>query len=64
MSAPRPQSEPTAQGEQMLVGGIVPITARDRLAIRAAVPLSPRAPQKPCDFGLFDEAARNQLSLF
>jgi hypothetical protein len=64
MSAAQPQSETTEQGEQMLVGGIAPITTRDRLALRLAAPLSPRAPQKPCDLGLFDEAARNQLSLF
>ena len=64
MNAARPQSETTEQGEQILVGGIAPITTRDRLALRLSAPLSPRAPQKPCDLGLFDEAARNQLSLF
>jgi hypothetical protein len=64
MSTPRPQSEPTEQGEQMLVGGIAPITARDRLKLRALAPLGPRMPQKPCDSGLFDLAARNQLDLF
>ena len=64
MTLARPAHEPTDQGEQMLVAGIAPITARDRLALRLAAPLTPRAPQKPCDLGLFDEAARNQLSLF
>lgn len=63
MSAP-PETEPTEQGEQMLVGGVAPITDRDRLALRAVAPLRPRKPQKPCDVGLFDEAARNQLALF
>lgn len=64
MTPPAPDSERTAQGEQMLVAGVAPITPRDRLALRLAAPLTPRAPQKPCDLGLFDEAARNQLSLF
>ena len=64
MTTPRPNSEPTDQGEQMLVAGVAPITPRDRLALRLAARLTPRAPQKPCDLGLFDEAARNQLSLF
>jgi hypothetical protein len=75
MKPAQPQSEATEQGEQMLVGGIAPLMARDRLALRLAAPLSPRAPQKPCDLGLgacpqaaeadpWDMAARNQLSLF
>ena len=64
MTTARPATEPTDQGDQMLVAGVAPITVRDRLALRLAAPLSPRAPQKPCDLGLFDEAARNQLSLF
>ena len=78
MNLARPASEPTEQGEQMLVAGVAPISARERLALRLVAPLSPRAPQKPCDLGLLDgEAdeqtlqrsvcppnARNQLSLF
>ena len=64
MTPARPQTEPTDQGEQMLVAGVAPITMRDRLALRMDAPLEPRAPQKPCDLGLFDLAARNQLSLF
>jgi hypothetical protein len=64
MTPVRPASEPTDQGEQMLVAGVAPITVRDRLALRLAAPLGPRTPQKPCDLGLFDEAARNQLNLF
>ena len=64
MNPARPASEPTEQGDQMLVAGVAPITVRDRLALRLAAPLEGRAPQKPCDLGLFDEAARNQLSLF
>jgi hypothetical protein len=57
-------TEPTPQGEQMLVTGVQPITARDRLNLRWAAPLAPRVPQKPLNIGLFDEDARNQLSLF
>jgi hypothetical protein len=72
MTGPEPPTETTDQsparakagGEQMLVPGVVPITTRDRLARRAAAPLAPRVRQKPCDSGLFDLAARDQLSLF
>ena len=41
-----------------------PVSLRDRLALRLAAPMAPRVPQKPLDIGLFDEDARNQLSLF
>jgi hypothetical protein len=41
-----------------------PITARDRIEARMAAPLVPKRTQKPLDIGLFDEAARNQLTLF
>jgi hypothetical protein len=64
MNTARPLTEPTDQGEQMLVGEVAPITARDRLTLRAAAPLCPRVPQKPLNIGLFDEDARNQLALF
>ncbi|MFA6125366.1 MAG: hypothetical protein WCS75_01260 [Sphingomonas sp.] len=56
--------EPTPIGPQSLVPGVVPITPRDRLAARAAAPLEPKKPQRPCDLGLFDLNARNQLDLF
>ncbi|RUY08425.1 hypothetical protein EOA25_14130, partial [Mesorhizobium sp. M2A.F.Ca.ET.040.01.1.1] len=58
------QTEPTPEGEQMLVPGVRPITTRDRLALLMGAPMRPRAAQKPLDIGLFDEAARNQLDLF
>lgn len=65
MSAPvLPISEPTPQGEQTLIPGVRPITSRERLVLQLAAPLAPRKPQKPLDIGLFDEDARNQLSLF
>lgn len=56
--------EATAIGAQSLVPGIVPIAARDRLAWRAAAPLTSTRPQRPCDLGLFDLGARDQLDLF
>jgi hypothetical protein len=63
MSTPLP-SEPTPEGEQILVPGVVPIGLRERLALRIEAPLVARKPQKPLNIGLFDEDARNQLSLF
>lgn len=57
-------SEPTQAGEQILVPGIRPIPLRERLEAAMAAPLIPNKPQKPLDIGLFDETARNQLSLF
>jgi hypothetical protein len=56
--------EATPIGAQSLVPGIVPITPRDRLEWRAAAPLVSARPQRPCDCGLFDLAARDQLDLF
>ena len=60
-------TEPTEQGEQMLVAGIAPVTLRDRLTLMALRPMAPRrnpnASQKPCDHGLFDEVRRDQIDL-
>lgn len=56
--------EPSAIGPQSLVPGVAPISQADRLAWRAAAPLTAKKPQRPLDHGLFDMAARNQLSLF
>lgn len=65
MSAPaRLATEPTPEGEQILVPGVAPVSIRDRLALRMAAPMAPRKAQKPLNIGLFDEDARNQLSLF
>ena len=59
--------EATPEGEQSLVPGVRPVTLGDRLALRAAAPIAPRrnpnAVQKPCDLGLFDEAARDQIDM-
>ena len=57
-------SESTPEGEQTLISGVRPLTARDRLEAQMETPMRPRYLQKPCDLGLFDEAARRQLSLF
>ena len=65
MNAPRATpSEPTEQGEQVLVPGVAPITLRQRLAALFAAPLASAKPQRPMNIGLFDEDARNQLDLF
>ena len=60
-------SEQTEAGEQTLVSGVRPVTLADRLALRTAAPIAPKrnpnAEQKPCDIGLFDQAARDQFDL-
>ncbi len=57
-------TEQTEAGEQLLVPGVRPVSVRERLAHLADQPLVSRKTQKPLDIGLFDEASRNQLSLF
>ena len=57
-------SEATEQGEQTLVPGVLPISQRQRLEWTLVQPLGARRPQKPCDLGLFDLNARNQLEMF
>jgi len=66
MSTPTdaPQTEPTPEGDQLLMPGVPAIGLRERLVLRRAAPLSPLKPQKPLDIGLFDADARNQLDLF
>jgi hypothetical protein len=65
MKTPHPApSEPTEQGEQVLVPGVAPITLRQRLAALFTAPLTSSKPQRPMNIGLFDEDARNQLDLF
>lgn len=61
-----PQAEDTPEGRQVLVPGVAPVSLRERLEVMASQPVTPkRGPvlQKPCDIGLFDEAARAQLDL-
>ncbi len=60
-------TEKTAMGEQILTEDVRPVTLRDRLQLRIAQPIRPKRnpniEQKPCDVGLFDSAARDQLDL-
>ena len=58
------ETEPTPIGEQTLIPGVRPVSIYERLMVLAAQPLGPKKLQKPCDLGLFDEVARNQLDLF
>jgi len=58
------ETEPTPIGEQSLIPGVRPVSMYERLMVLAAQPLGPKKPQRPCDLGLFDEVARNQLDLF
>lgn len=60
----QPATEPTDQGEQFIAPGVAPVTTAQRLASRWDRPMQPRAPQKPCNVGLFDDDARRQESLF
>ena len=61
---PLPLTEPTPEGEQMLIPGVAPVSLRQRLELRWTAPLVPKAAQQPLDFGLFDLDARRQLDLF
>ena len=58
------ETERTPLGEQTLVPGVRRVSIYERLMVLAAQPLGPKRLQKPCDLGLFDEVARNQLDLF
>jgi hypothetical protein len=58
------ETEITPLGEQTLIPGVRPVSNFERLMVLAAQPLTAKKPQRPCDLGLFDEVARNQLDLF
>ena len=58
------EAEATQAGVQTLVSGVAPITAAERLAMRANAPMEPKKPQRPIDHGLFDTNARNQIEMF
>ena len=58
------ETEPTPIGEQTLIPGVRRVSIYERLMVLAAQPLGPKKSQKPCDLGLFDEVARNQMDLF
>ncbi len=61
------ETETTEVGNQTLIDGVAPITMRDRLAVMASQPMTPKrgphTPQKQCDHGLFDEVGRAQIDL-
>lgn len=63
---PAPQVEQTDIGQQYLIGGVKPVTLKQRLEVLAGLPIHPKraSNQKPCDIGLFDEVARAQQDLF
>ena len=58
------ETEATSLGPQMLVPGVRPVSMKARLEVLAAHPLGSDRLQKPCDIGLFDDVARNQMDLF
>ena len=63
--APIPfETEPSPVGEQCLIAGVRPVSMKARLEVLAAHPLVSDRLQKPCNIGLFDDVARNQLDLF
>jgi hypothetical protein len=64
-AAPIPfETEATPLGSQTLVPGVRPVSMKARLEALAAHPLCSGRQQKPCDIGLFDDVARNQMDLF
>jgi hypothetical protein len=65
VAAPIPfETEATPIGPQALVPGVRPVSMKARLKALAAHPLASMKMQKPCDIGLFDDVARNQMDLF
>ena len=58
------ETEATDQGEQKLICGVHPVSMKARLNVLAAHPMTPTKLQRPCDLGLFDDVARNQLDMF
>jgi hypothetical protein len=64
-AAPIPfETEATSLGPQTLVPGVRPVSMKAWLEVLAAHPLASSKMQKPCDIGLFDDVARNQMDLF
>ena len=58
------ETEATSLGPQTLVPGVRPVSMKARLEALAAHPLASMKMQKPCDIGLFDDVAPNQMDLF
>jgi len=55
-------TEQTPEGTQTLVPGVEPVTERQRLEKRMQAPN--QGGTAPCNRGLFDTGARNQLDMF
>jgi hypothetical protein len=53
----------TPAGWQCLIPGVAPILDADHVKQRASAPLQSSRDQKPCDLGLFDQGARDQIDL-
>lgn len=60
--APARASETTTAGDQLLIDGVAPVTARDRLQAAQDAPM--RGGQAAPDMGLFDSGARAQPDMF
>jgi hypothetical protein len=58
------ETEATHLGPQTLVPGVRTVSMKARLEALAAHPMASDRLQKPCDIGLFDDVARNQMDLF
>jgi hypothetical protein len=58
------ETEATSLGPQTLVPGVRPVSMKARLEVLAAHPMASDKMQRPCDIGLFDDVARNQMELF
>ena len=64
-AAPIPfETEPSPLGEQCLIAGVHPVSMKARLEVLAAHPMVTTKLQKPCNIGLFDDVAQNQMDLF
>jgi hypothetical protein len=61
-AAPSRAAESTSAGDQTLIDGVAPITARDRLTAQQNAPM--RGGARPMDDGLFDLGARQQMDMF
>lgn len=55
------ETDDTPEGPQTLVPGVHAVTTSEKLETALSRPL--RGSSAPCDTGLFDTAARNQLDL-
>jgi hypothetical protein len=57
------QTERTQAGAQTVLPGAERDAGASMVRNQVDRPMRPRAPQRPCDIGLFDDTARDQLPL-